>query len=57
MVIEDYNTYEKLEDPDPVKEKFHNQLTMREKPKFSRQNDLEVYEEKFRIKYCSTTTH
>ena len=29
-------------DAEPVKEKFHNQLTMREKPKFSRQNDLEV---------------
>ena len=28
--------------PEPVKEKFHNQLTLREKPKFSRQNDLEV---------------
>ena len=26
----------------PVRDKFHNQLTMREKPKFSRQNDLEV---------------
>ena len=29
-------------DPTPVREKFHNQLTMREKPKFSKQNDLEV---------------
>ena len=28
--------------PEPVKEKFHNQLTLREKPKFSKQNDLEV---------------
>ena len=31
-----------FKDREPVKEKFHNQLTMREKPKFSRQNDLEV---------------
>ena len=29
-------------DPTPVREKFHNQLTMRENPKFSKQNDLEV---------------
>lgn len=29
-------------DPAPVREKFHNQLNMREKPKFSKQNDLEV---------------
>ena len=28
--------------PEPVKEKFHNQLTLRQKPKFSKQNDLEV---------------
>ena len=29
-------------DPAPVREKFQNQLNMREKPKFSKQNDLEV---------------
>ena len=29
-------------DPAPVREKFYNQLNMREKPKFSKQNDLEV---------------
>ena len=29
-------------DPAPVREKFHNQLNMREKPNFSKQNDLEV---------------
>tara|TARA_Y100000287_G_C13918644_1_gene208957 strand:+ start:85 stop:483 length:399 start_codon:yes stop_codon:yes gene_type:complete len=28
--------------PEPVREKFHNQLTTREKPKFTKQNDLEV---------------
>ena len=26
----------------PVKEKFHNQLTMREKPKFSKNDDIET---------------
>ncbi len=26
----------------PVKEKFHNQLTMREKPKFSKNDDIEA---------------
>ncbi len=26
----------------PVKSKFHNQLTMREKPKFSRNDDIET---------------
>ena len=28
-------------DPTPVREKFHNQLTMREKPKFSKTDELE----------------
>ena len=28
--------------PEPVKEKFHNQLTMREKPKFSRNDEIEA---------------
>ena len=27
---------------EPVKEKFHNQLTMREKPKFSKGDDIET---------------
>ena len=29
-------------DPEPVKEKFRNQLTMREKPNFSKGDDLET---------------
>ena len=29
-------------DSEPVKKKFKSQLQMREKPKFSKQNDLEV---------------
>jgi len=29
-------------DQQPVKEKFHNQLTMREKPKFSKNDDIET---------------
>jgi len=28
--------------PEPVKQKFHAQLTMREKPKFSKGDDIET---------------
>jgi hypothetical protein len=30
-----------VEDPEPVKKKFHAQLSMREKPKFSKEDDIE----------------
>ena len=31
---------------EPVREKFHNQLTMREKPKFSKGDDIETLRKK-----------